>query len=139
MRKEHTYVESVNNTLTEFSSVYPFHSIKNIEYYRPAAALIISLSAANGGGALVFTTKDGSEIKDWQKDLFIREFKPLGYQNNSESYQPHYVYDLTQNDESYDAAWLPIVESPSNMPSLTGMGIQVEGMAEGFIPVIIRK
>ena len=50
-----------------------------MEYYRPSSAMIISMSAAQNGGALVFTTKDGSDIKDKKQDLFIREFKPLGY------------------------------------------------------------
>ena len=139
LRHEHTYVESMNNTLSEFSATYPFHTIKSIEYYRPSAALIISMSAANAGGALVLTTKDGSDIKDWSKDLFIRGFKPFGYQNAPEAYRPHYIYDPTSDDTIFNAAWLPSVTDDSQIPKQTDTFILIEGFADGFIPVLIRE
>lgn len=139
MRHEHTYVTIANNTLTEFSSAYPFDTIKTIEYYRPSAALIISLSAADGGGALVFTTKDGSEIKEWDANLFIRELKPLGYQDVPDSYKPHYIYDPTSDDTVFNAAWMPCVESIGELPNQENSFIQLEGITNGFVPVLIRQ
>lgn len=71
---EHSYTEHMYNTLNEFSGMYPIHIMKSIEYYRPSVAMIISVDAANGGGALVFTTKDGADMKEWDANLFIRDF-----------------------------------------------------------------
>lgn len=137
-RQEHTYVESRNNTLSEFSSIYPLDIIKSMEYYRPTSAMIISMSAAQNGGALVFTTKDGSEIKDKKQNLFIREFKPLGYQKANESYKPHYIYDPTADDRIYKAVWFPVVNDINSELEQTGDNIVIEGIANGFVPVIIR-
>ncbi len=138
-RHEHTYVESMNNTLSEFSSIYPFHAIKSMDYYRPSTAMIISMTAAQSGGALVFTTKEGSEIKDPNQNLFIREFKPLGYQEARESYKPHYIYDPTTDDRIYKAAWFPVVTDTKSLPKQDGDNIVIEGIADGFIPVVIRS
>lgn len=137
-RQEHTYVESRNNTLSEFSSIYPFDIIKSMEYYRPSSAMIISMSAAQSGGALVFTTKDGSEMKDSNKNLFLRDFKPLGYQKAAESYKPHYVYDPTADDRIYKAAWFPVVNNINSELVQTGDNIVIEGIANGFVPVVVR-
>lgn len=138
LRHEHTYVETMNNTLSEFSSQYPFHVIKSVDYYRPSAAMIISSSAAYNGGALVFTTKEANDIKDSTHDLFIRAFKPMGYQNAPESYKPHYVYDPIANDGSYKAAWLPVVDNVDSLQTPKDCHIVIEGIADGFIPVVIR-
>lgn len=135
---EHTYVETMNNTLSEFESMYPFHSIKSIEYYRPSIALIISMSAAYGGGALVMTTKDASDIKDTDKSLFIREIKPLGHQKSPEAYHPHYIYDPTDSDGAFRAAWFPIVSDIQSLPPLDDYNVVVEGIAGGFRPVSVR-
>ncbi len=137
-RHEHTYVETMNNTLLEFASSYPFHSIKSIEYYRPSVALIISMSAAYGGGALLFTTKDASDFKDTDKNLFIREIKPLGHQNSREAYKPHYVYDPTESDGTFRAAWFPIVSDIQSLPPLEDFNVVIEGIADGFMPVTVR-
>lgn len=109
-----------------------------MEYYRPTSAMIISMSAAQNGGALVFTTKDGSEIKDKKQNLFIREFKPLGYQKANESYKPHYIYDPTADDRIYKAVWFPVVNDINSELEQTGDNIVIEGIANGFVPVIIR-
>lgn len=135
---EHTYREHMDNSLGEFSAIYPFHIVESIEYFRPSTAMIISKEAAMGGGALVITTKDGSKIKEWDADLFVKAFRPLGYQNLVESYQPYYLYDLTADDGSFNAAWLPKVTNYESLPLQNDIYIEIEGFAEGGVPLVIR-
>lgn len=137
-RHEHTYVEIMNNTLNEFSSIYPFNVIKSIEYYKPSTALIISMSAADKGGALVMTTKDGSEIKDADHNLFIREFKPLGFSNAQEAYEPHYIYDATKDGSEYKAVWIPIAENMEPLSGKKGLNTVIEGITNKGIPLTVR-
>lgn len=137
-RREHTYIETMNNTLNEFSSIYPFNVIKSIEYYKPSTALIISMSAANKGGALVMTTKDGSEIKDADHNLFIREFKPLGFSNAAEAYEPHYIYDATQDSPEYRAVWIPVAGNPESLSGRKDLNTVIEGITNKGIPLTVR-
>lgn len=137
-RAEHTYKEYSNNTLNEFASMYPFDVIKSVEYYPPATALLISMSAAHKGGALLFTTKDGSEIKDANHDLFIREFKRLGYTNAPEAYKPHYIYDLTTDDKLYRHVWIPIVKDAKSLTVFKGLNKEIEGISKDGLLVTIR-
>lgn len=138
MRQEHSYTHLMSNTLSEFSAAYPFHIVESIEFYRPSAAMIISSSATYNGGALVITTKDGSKIRDWDDDLFVRVIKPLGYQDAQESYQPHFIYDLTMDDNTFIAAWYPKVHDANSITHQKDTYIEMEGIANGFIPVVIR-
>lgn len=137
-RHEHTYVEIMNNTLNEFSSIYPFNIIKTIEYYKPSTALIISMSAADKGGALVMTTKDGSEIKDADHNLFIREFKPLGFSNAAEAYEPHYIYDATKDGSEYKAVWIPVTKNMEPLSGKKGLNTVIEGITDKGIPLTVR-
>lgn len=139
MSSEHSLSTSMYNTLTEFSDMYPIHIMKSIEYFRPSAAMIISLSAADRGGALVFTTKDASEIKEWDSGLFLQNFQLLGYQNQPDSYRPHYIYDPTGDDTIFNAAWIPCADSKEEIPRQQDTFIQIEGITDGFIPVLIRQ
>ncbi|MDE5586242.1 MAG: TonB-dependent receptor plug domain-containing protein, partial [Muribaculaceae bacterium] len=139
MSSEHSYSVSMNNTLKEFEGTYPIHIVETIEYYRPSAAMVISQSAAHGGGALVVTTKEGNQSREWDADLFIRSFKPLGYQNRPEAYKPHYTYDPTSYDGAYRAAWLPKVTNAASLPDGEDLFLKVEGIANGYMPVLIRK
>lgn len=136
MLPEHTLTTHMNNVLSEFEGSYPLNNIKYMEYYQPSAALIISSSAAYGGGALVFTTKDGSErVKEWDDDLFMKVIKPLGYQKPAESYEPNYYYDPTSDSGVYNAAWIPMATG-SELPSIQkDCSVIVEGITQGFIPV----
>lgn len=138
MRQEHSYQQLMSNTLSEFSASYPFHIVETIEFYRPSAAMIISLSATYNGGALVITTKDGSKMREWDADLFVRTFKPLGYQNSKESYQPHFIYDLTKDDGTFKAAWIPQIDTTDSISLQNDTYIEIEGITEGYIPVLIR-
>lgn len=139
MQSEHSYSIHMNNTLDEFSGMYPIHIMKSIEYFKPSTAMIISISAAMNGGALVFTTKDGSEFTEWDHDLFIRDFSPLGYQDQPESYKPHFIYDPTSDDTVFDAAWLPVMSDPNDLPTQSDCYIIIEGFTNQFIPVTIRQ
>ncbi|MCM1140507.1 MAG: hypothetical protein NC453_18210 [Muribaculum sp.] len=138
MIPEHSLTSTAFNMLSEFSGMYPFHIMKSIEYFRPSAAMIISISAAYAGGALVFTTKDASDIKEWDANLFIKEFTPMGFQNQSDAYQPHYIYEPTNDYTVYNAAWLPYLTEFNEFNYQENVSIQLEGIANGFIPVIIR-
>lgn len=135
---EHSYTEHMYNTLNEFSGMYPIHIMKSIEYYRPSVAMIISVDAANGGGALVFTTKDGADMKEWDANLFIRDFNFLGYQDEPKCYEPHFIYDPTSEDAVFNAAWVPCVQAMTELPDQGDSFIQIEGIADGFVPVLIR-
>ena len=139
LKPEHSYSSNMYNTLNEFAGMYPLQNMESIEYYKSSAALVISMSAAYNGGALVFTTKDGSNIKEWDADLFIREFKPLGYQDEPEAYRPHYIYDPTSDDTVFNAAWIPSVTGLEEIPQQAGTTVVVEGIADGFIPVLVRE
>lgn len=136
---QRAYFKSMSNTLSEFSATYPIHTMKSIQYLRGNASLILSLTAAYRGGGLVFTTKTGKDLKEVHSDLFIREFKPLGYQNKPDSYKPHFIYDPTSDDKVFNAAWLPAVNTADEIPTQEDTFIQIEGIADGFIPVSIRK
>lgn len=136
---EATYSVSMNNTLKEFEGTYPISIVETIEYYRPSAATMISQSAAHGGGALVITTKDGNQSREWDADLFIRTFKPLGYQNRSEAYKPHYVFDPTSDDGVYRSAWFPKITDAASLPNNVDHHLLIEGIADGYMPVLIRK
>lgn len=136
---EHSYSENMYSTLNEFSGMYPIHIMKSIEYYRPSVAMIISGSASMGGGALVFTTKDGADMKEWDATLFIRDFKFLGYQDQPDSYRPHYIYDPTSDDTIFNAAWIPCAHSTEEIPRQDNTFIQIEGITDGFIPVLLRQ
>lgn len=100
---------------------------------------MISMSAANGGGALVVTTKDGSQSREWDADLFIRSLNPMGYQNQPEAYEPHYIYDPTSDEGAYRAAWYPKVVDAKSLPGTDKFHMVVEGLANGYMPVMIRK
>lgn len=139
MQQEHTYRTSNFSALSEFSASYPLHIIKTIEYYPPYTALVLSNTAGYNGGALMFTTKDASDIKDWDANLFIRNFKPIGYQNKPESYCPHYIYDPTSDDTVFNAAWLPFVKSIDEIPMQEDSVIQIEGISDAFMPVFVKK
>lgn len=136
MLPEHTLSTHMSNTLSEFESAYPISIIKSMEYYQPSSALIISSSAAYGGGALVFTTKDGSEkIKEWDDDLFMKIVRPLGYQKPAESYEPHYYYDTTSDTGIYNAAWIPMANGSELHGIQDDCSVIVEGITQGFVPV----
>lgn len=138
MTSEHTYRESLFGSFTEFSSIYPFHIVESIEYYRPSTAMIISLSATQNGGALVVTTKQGSKLKEWDADLFIKTVSPLGYQDKPEVYKPHFVYDATSDEGKYIAAWLPRVAGMEEVPVQEDCVIEIEGLTDDFIPLVVR-
>lgn len=136
---EHTYREHMSDSFSEFAAQYPMHIVESIEYFRPSTAMVISKEAAMRGGALVITTKDGSKIKEWDHDLFVKTFSPLGYQNIPEAYAPHYIYDLTSDDGTINAVWMPSVSNiENNIPDLTESFLEIEGIAEGYVPVVIR-
>ncbi len=139
MTSEHTYREYLFGSFTEFSSIYPFHIVESIEYYRPSAAMIISFSAVHGGGALVVTTKQGNKLKEWDADLFIKTISPLGYQNKAEAYKPHFVYDVTSDENKYIAAWLPRISSIEEVPVQEDCVLEIEGLTEDFMPLVVRK
>ncbi len=139
MQTEHSLHSSIYNTLFEFAGMYPLHIMKSIEYYRSSVAMIISASAAMNAGALVFTTKDGSDIKEWDTYLFIRDFKPLGYQDEPDSYNPHYIYDPTSDDAIFNAAWLPDVEDVNKITLQPDTFYQIEGITDGCMPVLIHN
>lgn len=140
MSREHTLTTTMSNTLSEFSGMYPVQTIKSVEYYPPSAALIISMSAAQGGGALVFTSKDGSDkVKEWDDDLFMKVITPLGYQKPAESYKPHYIYDPTSDSGVYNAVWIPMATGEEAALIQDDCTVIIEGIAEGYIPVVIRK
>lgn len=96
------------------------------------------MSAANKGGALVMTTKDGSEIKDADHNLFIREFKPLGFSNAAEAYEPHYIYDATQDSPEYRAVWIPVAGNPESLSGRKDLNTVIEGITNKGIPLTVR-
>ncbi len=133
------YSSGASNTLSELSAMYPLHIIENIEYFRPSSAMIISMSAASGGGALNITTKDGSQIKDWDADLFVKKFSPQGFQNRPEAYRAHFDYDPTSDEAVINAAWLPSVRDASEVPAQKDCYVEIEGISLNGEPVIIRQ
>lgn len=136
MLPEHTLTDNMSNTLFEFSGMYPISIVKSIEYFQPSVAMVISQSAAYGGGALVITTKDGSErVKEWDDDLFMKVIRPLGYQKPAESYEPHYYYDPTSDSGVYNAAWIPMANGSELSGIQDDCSVIVEGITQGFIPV----
>ncbi len=130
-----TYTPDLGNTFTEFSSLYPIHLMEKIAYYRPSTALIISNSAAMGAGALVMTTKDGSKIKDWDKDLFVKCVTPKGYQKVAESYKPHFEYDPVGTEYVISSAWYPAYNGVDSLPSIENSEIVVDGITNEGLPV----
>lgn len=123
------------NTLSELSGMYPLHIVESIEYYRPSAAMLISISATMTGGALVITTKDGSKLREWDSDLFMKTFKPLGYQEEPETYRPHYIYDPTSDDTIVEAAWIPELTEIKDLDEFGDCRVEIEGMTEDHKPL----
>lgn len=132
-----SYSAGRSNTLWEFAAVYPLEMMQRIEYFRPSMAMVISLSAANGAGALAMTTKDGSKRRDWHHDLFMRVITPKGYQSAPEAYEPHFTYDALDDDATpgtVKAAWYPAVTSPGSIPRPEHAVIIAEGLGASFLP-----
>ena len=78
-------------------------------------------------------------MKEWDANLFIREFKFLGYQDQPLVYEPHFIYDPTSDDTIFNAAWLPCLESITQLPSQEDCFIHIEGISDDFKPVLIRR
>ncbi len=122
-----------HNIFTEFANQYPIHVVKSIQYYRPSAALIISMSAADNGGALVVTTKDGSDLTDWDQDLFLKRVTPLGYQDEAEAYKPHFTYDPI-DETTQTSYWYPQVHNLDDFIPLENSTTVIEGITETGLP-----
>ena len=80
-------VSSFGGILHELDILYPFMMIKRIDFLQPGAAIIYGNEYP--GGALVITTKDGTEITP-DKPYGIKNLTPLGYQVPAEFYSPKY-------------------------------------------------
>lgn len=97
----HQQFESYYSEIDELTGCFPFHMVKSIEYIPPQLALFVSNSAAHGGGALLITTKTGSD-NNLMDNLFIKTLQPLGYQYTPENYIPH---------KTGSCVWIPITDS----------------------------
>ncbi len=130
---DRSYAGGYFGTFQEFCDNYPIHIMKSIQYYRSSIAMVISGTAAQGAGALVCTTKDGSSITSWDHDLFIRRITPLGYQKAAEAYKPHFEYDPV--DESTTVSyWYPKVTGLDDFTPLENSDTLIEGITEKGLP-----
>lgn len=127
------------NTFTEFSGNYPINIMESIHYYKPSTAMIISSSAASGAGALVMTTKDGTKIKNWDKDLFVKCITPIGYQKATESYKPHFFYDPVSIENPISSAWYPSETDFNGIIKIPDSNFVVNGISNNCIPVFFKN
>lgn len=139
----YSYQGGTNNTLYEFAAMYPLDIMESIDYLKPSMSMILSMSAANGGGALVMATKNGGERSNWDHELFIKTIRPLGYQKAPQAYEPHYIYDPATNgddgsEQAVDCGWLPFVSDVGSIDVPPGTVMIVEGLTDNFMPAKIR-
>lgn len=95
------------SVISELSGSYPFNTVKSIEYVPPHSALVISNTAAHGGGALVITTKSGG-CNDWSADLFLQVHRPLGYQSEKSALAVR---------RSDNGCWMPMADVFERIPT----------------------
>ncbi len=130
------YTVGISNTLYEFAAMYPLDMIESIEYFKPSTAMFISMGAANGAGALLFNTKNGSKGQNWDHDLFIKTIMPLGYQSAPEVYKPHFVYDETSDEkDAVNLGWYPSVNDINSVDGALGCSLMLEGFTELYQPI----
>ena len=96
--------------------------------------MVISLIAAQEGGALVMTTKDGSKLSSWDHNLFIKRVTPLGYQKEAEAYEPHFTYDPTSETPVQNSYWYPSIHDIDNIPKIVNTETIVEGITDRGLP-----
>lgn len=128
--------------LVEFEGQYPISSVESLTYLKPSAALVVSLSAAYGGGALMVKTKEGGAKNggDWDRNLFLHVATPLGYQKADEVYRPYFLPDPADHDgERVLLSWYPRHTSPGTLPVPDGAVMVVEGHDAHGRPVSVRK
>ena len=108
---------SNENVLAEIEALYPMHVIKRIDYLLPGVAAALGHSHGMDGGAIVITTKDGSDYKR-VKDYTMHLFKPFGYQKPVEFYSPDYAHSdcgiAPGGDQRNTIYWNPLVEVGSS-------------------------
>ncbi|MDE5899865.1 MAG: hypothetical protein K2H33_00740, partial [Muribaculaceae bacterium] len=124
--------------LNDLESAYPFHIVKKIDYFRPSTAMLISNSAAHGGGALVITTNTGKELKTIDQELFLRVKQPLGYQNKPATYRPYSQYRETIDGTVNTAVWTPITDKVESVDCQSKRAV-INGISDTGIPVFIIK
>lgn len=133
-------VSTSESELRLFAGSYPFSMIKDIKYFRPNEAVIFNSKAVNGGGVLLFTTKDGGEVKA-PSSIFMKITSPLGYQKPAEFYTPKYEFaeslDYPTRSTLY---WIPIVkiddkELELSIPAVKKLRVLIEGIDMNDKPI----
>lgn len=133
-------------TIKEFELAHPIHTIKKIQFFHPTMLLLFSVSSAQSGGVLLFTTKDGSE--NYKKvNWNYKIIHPLGYQKKKTIYIPKYEFfpeeEMNARPTLY---WIPRAEFDDKgqlvlpLPSTASeVYVAVEGIAHDGIPISYRK
>ena len=98
---------ATTSELSELSSSYPFSIVESVRYIPPQIALFVSNTAAQGGGALLITTKS-AKSKHKPTDFFIQVHKPLGYQDSKQALAP-------------TSDWTPATSTPTPAARITGL------------------
>lgn len=111
------FMRGSNTKLSEVENVIPFSAVRQIDFVQPNFALVFGMSAAVGG-AIVITTKDGSEETLKGELSNIKSVIPLGYQTRKEFYNPRYEYTGAGPVEGADLRstvyWNPSVKIDSD-------------------------
>lgn len=79
----------IRTKLSDIEAAIPFNVVRKIDFVLPHKAGIYGLRAASGG-AIVITTKDGSEDVANNESSQLKTITPLGYQRPCEFYNPRY-------------------------------------------------
>lgn len=78
----------------------PFDMIKRVDFLQPSQAVIFGPNAS--GGAIMITTKRGSEIPEGADWRDYRVFMPLGYQQRATFYSPKYETTAERQSTVFD-------------------------------------
>ncbi len=119
----------------DFESMYPINMVKSIRYFHPNESVLFGLRETLSGGTILVQTKDGEgKPTSLEKNLFLKAYSPLGYQEPAEFYIPKYEliksFDYTTRSTLY---WLPVNGSDDFtlcIPAGIAPIINVEGMTD---------
>ncbi|MDE6649335.1 MAG: hypothetical protein K2K45_05345 [Muribaculaceae bacterium] len=100
-------------TLSDIESILPIQAIKKICFIEPQYSL--SVGPHYGGGILMLTTKDGTELK-LQRQFELKDYLPLGYQKYKEYASPMLSVDADEYDMQTQPTllWIPSVKFDKN-------------------------
>lgn len=122
-------------SLSDIEDVVSFQSIAKIDFIRPENFMF---GRHYGGGVIMITTKNGNE-GSWSKQLELKDYLPLGYQNYKEYASPMLSVDTDEYDLQTQPTllWLPSVKFDEagksidlKFPINSNHRIVVEGVAD---------